>query len=98
MELSKNRFAMRLRSLWQRIDLYARGFGVSPIVAQQLFESFRTAGAVTPERAQPVHLHSMLEDYAFGSLLRLGVFREPTRGRYYLDEGSLEQCRRGLPL
>jgi len=35
-----------------------------------------------------------MEEDAFWHLMRLEIIREPTHGRYYLDERSLETVRR----
>jgi len=35
-----------------------------------------------------------MEEDAFENLLRLEIIRQPTRGRYYLDERSLQKVRR----
>ena len=93
------RLRLNLAEWLARADLHLRGFNVSVAAANRLFDSFRALGALTATKAQPVHLHSDVEEYAFGSLLNLGVFREASAGRYYLDEASLETYRRrGLPL
>jgi len=35
-----------------------------------------------------------MEEDAFWNLMRLEIIREPTHGRYYLDERSLDSVRR----
>ena len=68
--------------------------GASSLPAQQVISAFREAGAITPEAAQRFHAGSRMEEDAFWHLMRLEIIREPTHGRYYLDERSLETVRR----
>ena len=69
----------------------------SSLPAQQVISAFREARAITPETAQRFHPRSRMEEDAFWNLMRLGIIREPTHGRYYLDERSLETVRRQGP-
>ena len=68
--------------------------GASSLPAQQVISAFREARAITPETAQRYHARSRMEEDAFWNLMRLEIIREPTHGRYYLDERSLDSVRR----
>ena len=75
-----------------------QAFGVamvadSPEARRRVIEAFRAAGATTPATAQPFRARSQLDEYAVGGLLQLGVIREAARGRYYLDERTLQRRR-----
>ena len=62
--------------------------------ARRIVALFREAAALTPMAAQPFHARSPVEERMFVQLLHAGVLRQPVRGRYYLDEGSLAELRR----
>ena len=68
--------------------------GASSLPAQEIVSGFREAGAITRETAQRFHARSRMEGDAFWNLMRLEIIREPTHGRYYLDERSLDTVRR----
>lgn len=61
-----------------------------PLHAQRVVRQLREAGATSPQRAKPYRAQSALEEDAFVRLQRDRVIREPTPGRYYLDERALE--------
>ena len=54
--------------------------------AQSIIQQFRDAGAVSPQAAQRYHPRSSMEEAVFLDLQSRGVIREPSPGRYYLDE------------
>ena len=66
----------------------------SPFAVRRVRQQFRQAGATVPQRAQAFHAHSQYEERAFRYLLCIEAMREPSPGRYYLDEGSLPSWRR----
>jgi len=78
----------------ERAQTVLAALSASSLPAQQVINAFRAAGAITPETAQRYHPRSRMEEDAFENLLRLEIIRQPTRGRYYLDERSLQKVRR----
>jgi len=92
--------SLRSRMLGWRDHIQAllEALPLSAVPARRIIEQFRKAGVVAPQRAQPFHPSSRVDEDAFLHLLELRVIREPARGRYYLDEDSLETvCKQGLP-
>ncbi len=83
-----------LRSWAERVQAFLAALPLWPLPAQRIVQQFREAGALTPQTAQSFHARSRPDEDAFIQLLRTGVIREPVRGRYYLDEGSLAELRR----
>ena len=78
----------------ERIQAVLPLVGVSSVEAQRIISLFREAGAMSPYMAQPFRARSRMEERTFLHLLHLGAIRQPTRGRYYLDE----QVLRTLPV
>ena len=61
---------------------------------RQICVRLEATGATTPGRAQRFHPRNAIEERAFLQLLRSGVIREPTPGRYYVVPAELERRRR----
>ena len=83
------------RAWVDRVRAVIAGQVASRLHGQRIVQLFREAGALTPDTVQPFRPRSRIEERAFLHLLRLGVIREPARGRYYLDE---EELRASVPL
>ena len=87
-------FRSLVRGWRDRIQALLAPFPLVAVPARRIIEGFRKAGSVTPQRAQPFRASSKVDERVFLHLLQLGIIREPARGRYYLDEDSLEAARR----
>ena len=57
--------------------------------ARNIVVEFRRAGATSPRTGQRFHPTGRIQARAFVWLLDLEVIRQPTPGRYYVDEEKL---------
>jgi hypothetical protein len=57
--------------------------------ARNIVVEFRRAGATSPRSAQRFHPTGRIQARAFVWLMDLEVIRQPTPGRYYVDEEKL---------
>src|SRR2546425_6005192 len=94
MRFSSRSLRAVVRSWAERVQAFLAALPLWPLPAQRIVQQFREAGALTPQTARSFHARSRPDEDAFIQLLRTGVIREPVRGRYYLDEGSLAELRR----
>lgn len=70
---------------------------------QRVICGFRDAGATSADAAQPVEQLDRMSRRHMDRFVECGVVRQPTPGRYYLDEARLQEWqsesrRRGLLL
>ncbi len=65
--------------------------GWDPLTERRIIRQLLDAGATSPETAQPFRAHTRYEAAVFLHLVRGGVVREPTRGRYYVDVRAVER-------
>lgn len=88
--------AITLKSVVQycrhRVRALTNIFTVGSLAAQRIMQQFRAAGAVTPDRARPFHPQTRIEQIEFLRLLRAQVIREPSPGRYFLDDRRLTRA------
>src|SRR6266498_5675824 len=95
--LFEKRPVLQAARVWlQRAGAQFALLGTFPLKGQRIIQEFREAGAITPPTAQPFRAHSRAEERAFHYFFDIAVIRETTRGRYYLDERSLEFLQRQL--
>jgi len=57
--------------------------------AREIIAEFRHSGAISHPSAQRFHARTSLQERTFAWLLELEIIRQPTPGRYYLDEEAL---------
>jgi len=74
-----------------RARALAHVFIVSSLPAQRIIHQFQEAGALTPATARPFRPRSRIEQIEFLRLLRAQVIREPSPGRYFLDQHNRKQ-------
>ncbi len=67
-----------------------------PIAAGRIVRRLCEAGATRPETARPYRTATDYEDAVFMELLRRTVVREPTPGRYYVNQRAAAQSERTL--
>lgn len=74
-----------------RARALAHIISVSSLPAQRIVQQFHAAGALTPATARPFHPQSRIELLEFQRLLRAGIIRERSPGRYFLADRSVTQ-------
>jgi len=74
-----------------RVRAFGQAFTVSSLPAQRIIQQFRAAGALTASTARPLHAQSRIEQIVFLRLLHTQVIREPSPGRYFLDQHRQDQ-------
>ena len=58
--------------------------------AARVVLAFRDARAISRRTAQRFHPRGIAQERALSLLLESGIIRQPVRGRFYLDEGELD--------
>lgn len=72
--------------LWTRVRALATAVVLTSLPAQRIVQQFRDVGALTPATARRFHAGSTIDEIEFLRLLRAGIIREATPGRYFLDQ------------
>jgi hypothetical protein len=80
------RFGSQSKQQFRRLTTLV---AVSSLPALIIVRQFLDAGALSPVSARPFRPQSLTEQFQFTSLRRIGVIREPTPGRYFLDLRTL---------
>jgi hypothetical protein len=84
---------LTLARTWrERLNVVVNSLGTSSLPAQRITQQLRDAGAVSPASARPFRAHSRTEEVEFIRLLRMGIIREPSPGRYFLDQRALDSA------
>lgn len=73
----------------KRVQALTHALTIGTLPAQRIMQQFRAAGAITPATARPFHPQTRIEQIEFLRLLRAQVIREPSPGRYFLDDRRL---------